>query len=152
MLYLPTGNIEKGMDFHYKAIELCKRLLGNQYSLGSYYNNLAISYRVAGDMENALKYTELGLRIKREFIVGPEKSVVLSLNNLAMLYASVRDDTNMALTLLDQARHMMTKLPFSALMEGLTMDNYCQVRYINGFPFHALRLPNNNATIFIMVN
>ena len=84
-------------------------------------------YILQGKHEEALKYSELSLEMKKESNPGPDRSVVISLNGLAMNYSSMLHDDQKALQLLTEANTMRNKLPDDPFIEGYTMENMCQV-------------------------
>ncbi len=92
VVYQVMGAYDRAMDFHFKALNIREKKLGNRHtSTAVSYANLAILYYYKGHYEDALTYNYRALDI-RLALQGPRhQSVVSAYINLGVVYRAMAD-------------------------------------------------------------
>ncbi len=86
-LYRTQGRYEKAEPYYDKALEIRRRVLGEDHpSTATSYNNLALLYKTQGRYEEAEPYYEKALEIRRSILGENHPNTAGSYNNLALLY------------------------------------------------------------------
>lgn len=117
-----------GEKYNKESLQRRTRKLGtiNHPSVGASYNNLGITYDQMGDHKQALFHFLQGLDIKKR-TKASDKSIVISLNNVANQYGKIGSFED-ATELLNEALRILDKTPrMFQNVRALTMLNYGKV-------------------------
>ncbi len=86
-MYESQGRYEEAEPLYLQALELCKRLLGDNHpDVATSLNNLALLYESQGRYEEAEPLYLQALELRKRLLGDNHPDVATSLNNLALLY------------------------------------------------------------------
>ncbi|XP_046855133.1 uncharacterized protein LOC124448164 [Xenia sp. Carnegie-2017] len=87
-VYSDTGNFDKAIEFHEKALEIRKQSLGpNHVDVAWSINNLGNVYKDTGNYDKAVEFHEKALEIRKQSLGPNHVDVATSLNNLGNVYS-----------------------------------------------------------------
>ncbi|MDA3043671.1 MULTISPECIES: tetratricopeptide repeat protein [unclassified Campylobacter] len=90
--YTNIANYTKAIKYYFKALEINKRIFGeNHPDTAAYYNNLGVCYESLGDYRTAINYHLKALKIKEEIFGENDPDTASSYNNLGNCYISLED-------------------------------------------------------------
>ena len=91
-VYSESGNYDKALEYHFKALEIYKALLGenNSYTAGS-YGNIGLVYDNLGDYDKALEYGFKALEIRKDVLGENHPDTAESYNNIGTVYSILGD-------------------------------------------------------------
>ncbi|XP_046854991.1 uncharacterized protein LOC124448023, partial [Xenia sp. Carnegie-2017] len=86
-VFYETGNYDKAIEFHEKALEIQKQSLGpNHVDVAGSLNNLGNVYKDTGNYDKAIEFHEKALEIRKQSLGPNHVDVATSLNNLGSVY------------------------------------------------------------------
>jgi len=106
------GNLSMAVGFHKKALEIRKRLFGeNHPDVAMSYNNLGLAYKNKGDLVQAVKYFNQALEILKELFGEKHPDVATTYNNLGLAYHA-KGDLDKTIQYINQAIDIWKKLGY----------------------------------------
>ena len=91
-VYHKLGDYDKALEYHNKALEIKKDVLGEDHPNTAHsYNNIGNVYRNLGDYDKALEYHFKGLEIKKDVLGENHCDTAGSYNNIGLVYYRLRD-------------------------------------------------------------
>tara|TARA_R110002072_G_scaffold260722_15_gene419354 strand:- start:3170 stop:4771 length:1602 start_codon:yes stop_codon:yes gene_type:complete len=102
----------------------------NERRISSVYNNLGIVYNQLGDFDNAVKYHQLALGLRKN-ISDSQIYALHSLNNIGKVYAD-KKDYDRAIEYYEQIFNSTSLLQINRIFYAVVLDNYTYAGFKNG--------------------
>ena len=91
-VYDDLGDYDKALEYHFKALEIRKDVLGeNNADTAGSYNNIGNVYDKLGDYDKALEYHFKALEIFKEVLGENHPNTAMSYGNIGVVYVKLRD-------------------------------------------------------------
>jgi tetratricopeptide (TPR) repeat protein len=139
-LYRATGRYSEAEPLYQQALELRKRLLGDNHpSLATSLNNLAGLYKSTGHYNKAELLYQEALELRKRLLGENHPDVAASLNNLALLYdeqGRYEEAEPLYLRSLELAKSLLGENhpSFAFMLNNLALLYYHQGRFIEAEP------------------
>ncbi|MEA5601845.1 tetratricopeptide repeat protein [Nostoc sp. UHCC 0252] len=139
-IYRATGNYSEAEPLYKQALELRKRLLGDNHpSFATSLNNLAGLYKTTGQYSKAEILYQQALELRKRLWGENHADVAVSLNNLALLYdeqGRYEEAEPLYLQSLELEKRLVGEnhLSFALILNNLALLYYHQGRYSEAEP------------------